>query len=274
MPWWWKSPATRARVLLVSASSLVVAVIVIQAWTALVPFFLGAILAYLFLPVVNFLERHAPRWLRKWRAARPLAILLVYIAVIGVVAGALSGFLPTVIRQFRSLAATLPALFQRAQDSFTVAEITAFLDTIPPEVRTPIMANLEKASGNLLQAVEAGIVVTVTTVSQTISFILGMVIVPIWLFYIMNDIFEIKRGVYYALPEAWREDVRHVARIVDNLLSAYLRVQLILCLAVGVMSLIALMIIGVDLAVLLATFAGVFEVIPVLGPYQIGRAHV
>jgi predicted PurR-regulated permease PerM len=104
-------------------------------------------------------------------------------------------------------------------------------------------------------------------VSQTISFILGMVIVPIWLFYIMNDIFEIKRGVYYAFPEAWREDVRHVVRIVDNLLSAYLRVQLILCLAVGVLSLIALMIIGVDLAVLLATFAGVFEVIPVLGPY-------
>ena len=48
---------------------------------------------------------------------------------------------------------------------------------------------------------------------------------------------------------------------------AYIRGQLLLCLLVGLMATSALLILRVDLAVLLGTFAGVFEIIPILGPY-------
>ena len=40
-----------------------------------------------------------------------------------------------------------------------------------------------------------------------------------------------------------------------------------LCLLVGAMSTVALLLLGVDLALLLGTLAGVFELIPILGPY-------
>jgi predicted PurR-regulated permease PerM len=61
--------------------------------------------------------------------------------------------------------------------------------------------------------------------------------------------------------------VRCIFGILDGLLSSYLRGQLILCVLVGVMATISLVILGVDLALLLGTFAGIFELIPILGPY-------
>jgi predicted PurR-regulated permease PerM len=49
-------------------------------------------------------------------------------------------------------------------------------------------------------------------------------------------------------------------------LSAYLRGQLLLNLSVGVMTTVGLSLIHIDFALLLGTIAGLFEMIPVLGP--------
>jgi predicted PurR-regulated permease PerM len=56
-------------------------------------------------------------------------------------------------------------------------------------------------------------------------------------------------------------------RIVDDLLSSYIRGQLVLCLIVGVLCTIVLVVFGVNLALLLGTVAGILEIIPILGPY-------
>jgi predicted PurR-regulated permease PerM len=55
---------------------------------------------------------------------------------------------------------------------------------------------------------------------------------------------------------------------VDGLLGSYLRGQLLLCLIVGGMATIALILLGIDAALLLGTIAGVLELIPILGPYM------
>ncbi|NLG50787.1 MAG: AI-2E family transporter, partial [Chloroflexi bacterium] len=87
------------------------------------------------------------------------------------------------------------------------------------------------------------------------------------LFYVLNDADKVRRGFYDLIPEAAREDVRCIISIIDGLLSSYVRGQLLLALLVGLMATIALLILGVDLALLLGTFAGIFEMIPILGPY-------
>jgi predicted PurR-regulated permease PerM len=69
------------------------------------------------------------------------------------------------------------------------------------------------------------------------------------------------------VPEGIRDDVRCIAAIVDNLLGAYLRGQLLLSFIVGLMATVVLLIFGIDAAVLLGTMAGILEVIPILGPY-------
>jgi predicted PurR-regulated permease PerM len=57
-----------------------------------------------------------------------------------------------------------------------------------------------------------------------------------------------------------------LARLIDDVLSAYIRGQLLLILFVGGLSTIALLIIGVPFAIVLGLIAGIFEALPYVGP--------
>ena len=266
MPTWFSSSAQRYRVVLIGALLAFCIGILVAAWTALVPFFLGLILAYLFLPAVNFFDSHAPRLLRSRRWSRPLAILLVYIVAVGLVAGVLSFFIPVVSGQAKLLGQIAPGLLRRVERLFAI-DIDAFLEAIPEDIRTAVDANVRKATQTVVDAIQLGLEVTIRTLFQTVAFIMGMVIIPFWLFYVLNDEAKARRAFYGLIPQGAREDVRCIMAIVDRLLSAYIRGQFLLCLLIGVMTTVALLALGVDFALLLGTVAGIFEVIPIFGPY-------
>jgi len=266
MPSWLSTPAERSRAILIGLLFVAVVAIVIAAWAALVPFFLGLLVAYLLLPIVNFLDQHAPRFLRRKRWSRPIAIIIVYVVGIGLVAGILSYFVPEVSKQANVFVRVAPTYLEKVRSLFAY-DLPDLLEKIPPEIQDTVKANIQEAAGTLLDAAQKGLVVTVRTVSQTVSFILGMVIIPFWLFYVLNDEASARKAFYSLIPEQARGDARCIAAIVDHLLGAYMRGQLLLCLLVGVLATIALLILGVDLALLLGTLAGVFEIIPILGPY-------
>lgn len=266
MPSWLSDPRQRARALLVTAFLAFCLGILIAAWTALVPFFLGMILAYLLMPIVNFLHLHSPRFLQRKGWARPLAIVIVYIALVGAVAGMLSYFIPAVTSQARTLTEVMPRLIEWIE-SLIRYDMQDFLDRIPPDIRTWIEANVQSALSTVVTTLQKGVTITIRTVSQTVSFVLGMVIIPFWLFYVLNDEGKIRRTFYRLIPTQAREDVHCIMVIIDSLLSAYIRGQLFLCLLVGVMSTAALVILRVELALLLGTIAGILEIIPILGPY-------
>jgi predicted PurR-regulated permease PerM len=264
---WFTSPSRRNRAILVGILLTIAVTIVMVAWAALVPFLVGAVLAYLLLPIVDFLDRRSPRLLRNWGWSRPLAIVLVYVGGIGLFAGVLAYFVPAVGSQAESFVIAVPSYFQYAQ-----GQLLKLVESIPPDIQTVVKENLAKidlanAVGTLLNAVQKGLVVTISTVTQTISFILGIVIIPFWLFLVLKDAAKARQAFYDLIPEQAREDVLCIVTIIDDLLSAYVRGRLLLCLLVGVMATIVLLILGVDLALLLGTFAGIFEVIPVVGPY-------
>lgn len=266
MPPWLSTPAQRYRLLLVVALTYLLVRLFVAAWAALVPFFLGLLLAYLLLPVVNVMDRNAPRLLRYRGLSRPLAIIIVYMVGIALTAGVLSYFIPAVTDQADVLVSVFPTYLERVQGLLTY-DVGQVLEGIPPEIQEAVNTNLQRALGTVWDGLQAGLQVTVRTVSQTVSFIIGMVIVPFWLFYVLNDEARGRRAFYNSIPEVAREDVRCIFGILDGLLSSYLRGQLILCVLVGTMATITLVAFGVDLALLLGTFAGVFELVPILGPY-------
>jgi len=103
-------------------------------------------------------------------------------------------------------------------------------------------------------------------VFSTISFIIGLVVIPFWLFYILHDESQVKEGLLRALPEQLRADAQCLASLIDDVLSAYIRGQLLLCLFVGGLATVALFIIGVPFALVLGIIAGLFEALPYVGP--------
>ena len=266
-PSWLASPKQRNRALLIAVLVVAIFLLVKAAWAALLPFFLGVILAYLLLPVVNWLDSHAPRLLRRWGWARPLAILLVYLTGLGLVAGLLTVFIPAVIQQASLLAEATPGLLVRLEGLLS-HDLVELLDRIPPEIAQAVDANIQQAGSAVISAVQAGVGVTLRTLFQTVSFIFGIIIVPFWLFYVLNDESKVRASFYSLIPESAREDVQCIMRIIDRLLGAYLRGQVLLCLAVGMMATIVLLAFGIREALLLGTLAGILEIVPYLGPFM------
>ncbi|RPI56665.1 MAG: AI-2E family transporter [Chloroflexi bacterium] len=253
------------RILLWLVVGLLVAIMFWAAWNVLLPYVLGLILAYLLLPLVNWLDRHMPRRLKTWNVSRALSILVTYLAVIALLAGVVAFAVPIIVDQVRVLIENWPELTSSVEDLWSEG-LGWYRETIPEEWAQTIESNLQDLVNDVIAGVQNAIIATVRTVSGTIGFVIGLVVIPFWLFYILHDEKQVLQGVLHTLPEQARPDVQAVARLIDDVLSAYIRGQLLLVLFVGGMATIAMLIIGVPFALVLGLIAGMFEVLPYIGP--------
>lgn len=259
------TPTRRNRVVLWVALGLLVGAMLWVTRKVLLPYILGLVMAYLLLPLVGWLERHMPARLRAWRVSRLLSILLTYLLVIGLVAGILAFFVPLIVEQVNVLIDYWPELTSRVQDWGTRGW-GWYIEKIPTDWQQTIEGNLKTLLDGVVKTLQDGVVATVRTVFSTISFVIGLVVIPFWMFYILHDESQVKTGVMQALPQQIRPDIQCMLSLIDDVLSAYIRGQLLLCLFVGGMATIALFIIGTPFALVLGLIAGILEVLPFIGP--------
>ncbi len=265
------APARRNRLILWAALVLLVGSMIWASRTVLLPYVLGLILAYLLLPLVNWLDRHLPARLHSWGVARPLAILLTYLLLFLLVAGIITFFVPLIIDQVNVLVENWPSLTNTVREWGTQGwgwynGIIDSIERLSPTWKDTIESSLRGVGTEVLAVLQEGVVATVRTLSSTVSFIIGLVVIPFWLFYLLHDESQVKEGLMRALPQQIRNDVRCMARLIDDVLSAYIRGQLLLCLFVGGLATLSLFIIGVPFALVLGLIAGIFEILPYVGP--------
>jgi predicted PurR-regulated permease PerM len=196
--------------------------------------------------------------------ARPLSVLLIYLLIMALLVGVLTQLLPLLAEQVGLFVQRAPDYYDRAQGLAT--EWFDRYQAVPPDVRETLEGNLEQFGGNVAGAVQAGLFRTTRMLTQTLGFLIGMLIVPFWTFYVLKDERELMQGLESLIPEGQREDARNIQAIVDGVLGAYLRGQVVLSLAVGIMATIGLLAIGVDFALLLGMVAGALEILPTIGP--------
>ncbi|NJP06058.1 MAG: AI-2E family transporter [Chloroflexaceae bacterium] len=245
--------------------------------TALLPFIVGAILSYLMLPLISLLERYAN--LTRW-----LAILIVYTVGLVVLIIALVTIIPMLLRQFSQLTQIFPDLPGIIEEQTEVLAdwYEGASKDIPEEVRMPLETAVMNAINqifvsleeNLMGYVQGGISFAINTLFQlinTVGFLLGFFIVPIWMFYVMYDSRKGEYALDRMMPTWLRRDFWAILRIIHHTISNYFRGQFLLgvVVAVGVwVGLIGLNMAGfkVEFTLLLAVFAGICELIPYIGP--------
>ena len=93
------TPATLGRAGLTMAAGLVVLAVAVGTWPALMPFLVGAVIAYSVLPLVNRLDTILPRG---------LAALASVLAVVGLLVAIVAIVLPPLVASVGQLATTLP----------------------------------------------------------------------------------------------------------------------------------------------------------------------
>ena len=247
------------------AMLVVVAWLVWSARGALPAFVIGLALAFILDPVVTAVERlGAPRW---------LGVLGAYALVVAIVWVLVAFVAPPIGRQARELIERGPE-FGAAIGAWE-QDLERWYGSLalPPELREMIDASIQRgreAFGELLQAIAGPVV---STLVRTLTFVLGLVIIPVWLFFVLKDRAAFPRAVAGALPPAWRPDGDSVLAILARVGGRWVRGQLLLGAAVFMATVTGLAILTAigfgelgQFMLVLALIAGVLEWFPIIGP--------
>jgi predicted PurR-regulated permease PerM len=245
------------RIILITLAALLILGLAYQARDGLVPFIFALVLGYLLVPLIDLLNRRLPR---------VAAILLVYVLFFGALIGLGFLIIPGAAAQVRQLIDSYPAYSERFMAVTRDVQAWYAALNLPDGVRTQIENGLRNAGGGLLTAVETALFGTLRVVTQAVSFIFGLVVIPFWLFYVMKDKDAAVSKFYNLIPRAVRTDVRRILRIASDVLNDYIRGQLLLGLVVGTATTIGLFIVGAPYWLLLGVLNGFTELIPILGP--------
>lgn len=240
------------------------------AWTArvsLLPFVLGAGLAYIMLPIVNKLDRFLPRWFASLLTMGSVTAVLVYMLALTV---------PLIARQVYNVTLAIPT---EAELEVYAAELTQYVDTLPPATQTVVRNWLETAAGTIRDQLDAyaeqGLQLAIDTfigLFNALGFVFGFLVIPTWLLTVLN---EQKKGVAAVdrmLPDSTQKDFWALIRIADRSFSTFVRGQFFIGVIVGALTYLGLSIIirllnlGTDYTLVLAMFSGFMALIPVLGP--------
>ena len=224
--------------------------------SALTPFLIGAILAYLGTPVVNRLQTRG--------VPRAVSTLLV-ILFIGVLLAALFFVLiPLVQSEVVTITRRIPDLF--AQFTARVAPIleekfgiTLTLDF--DSIRDFVTENAQEArdlSVKLLSGVKTGGAIVLTV-------LVNLALIPVVMFYLLRDWNMLLERLDGLVPLRWRPKVRAVASEVDSVLAEFLHGQLLVMLALAIYYVIGLSIVRLDHALAIGILTGVLVFIPYVG---------
>ena len=263
------SDRQRTRAIISAAMLLLTLIVLYLARTALLPFMLGSILVYIMLPIIDWLDARFQVLFHSWRVTRTLAVLILYLLLTAGLIGVLAFVIPPIATQISRLVQGLPQLVEQAY--LAVPDIVqVWLDRynqlVPLDVRLAVERSLQDRLQRLFETLQSGVFKSFSVLFSTVSFVLGFVIVPLWMFYLLRDQPEIEVAMFRLVPAPYRDDARSMRVLIDDVLGSYLRGQVILSFSVAVLSYAAFEAIGLDFALLLGTLVGMFEIIPILGP--------
>ena len=241
--------------------------------SAILPFLFGLVIAYLLLPVISWVEKRLPRQGKWLQTKRVSLIILTYIIILGLVSFFSYFIVTAVIKAFSILVQNANLYISwsllRLQELIEV-----FRRQFPPEMQQEI-DNLILSAGTVAGNAIRGLFLSgISLIPTTFSLFFGFASLPIFLFYILKDSEKLKSGFYSALSPWVAEHTKNIISIIDRVLGRYIRAQLVLGFIVAYLNLVGLLILGIGFAPALAAFAGVTELIPILGPWIGGAAAV
>lgn len=231
---------------------------------ALLPVCVSLLLAYLLDPLIDRMEKR--------KLNRSAAILLLAGAALVLIGVLGTFFLVQAEREIVKVAHDLPEYLTRVQlQANPLAR--KYLGVELPQSYTEILEELKKQAGQVdpsaLKPVSSALSrITQEITSRTLAFVgwvVGLLIIPVFLFYFLRDWDILKLRVLEFVPLAYRDYLAEKARQVDEVLGAFIRGQLTVCAVLGVLYSIGLLIVGVDLAVVIGMSAGIGFIIPYMG---------
>ena len=228
--------------------------LVTRIFNVLLLFLFAAIIALLLTPVVDRMEALAP-----FKGRRILAVLVIYVLVIGLIAGALALVTPALIDQARQL----PALESRALSFARSLQHDIDSAGIPLKLSLP-------SNTSLISAAVLGSVFGILT--GTLSTMINILLVLVISIYLLVEGRQVITSMRKLFPG--REDVYDFTLVaVGTTVGQYARGQLTMSIVMGLYTGVGMTVIGVPYAVVLGILTFFLEFLPLVGaPIGMGLA--
>ncbi len=219
----------------------------------LTPFLAGALLAYIFDPLVDRLEAH--------RIPRAAGTVIVIVLAGLVLLALLLVALPLFQGQFAELSQRVPAALDLLQTRFLPWLAQTFGMTIDPNLSALKTWLTEKAA----QSGAAWLPTLQTGALAIVGVLANLLLIPVVMFYLLKDWDVMVARVATLTPRAWMAGVGRVARAMDTVVGEFLRGQLAVMATLSLYYTLALWAAGLDYALPIGILTGVLSFVPFLG---------
>lgn len=219
------------------------------------PVALALLLTYLLNPFVARLERR--------RVRRGVAVGIIFAAFVVVAGGALIVLIPVVARQLTQLFNALPGYLERATtaiNTFAAKRGSSYRVRASSEELLHLARDNRAALVSLLGGVRS-------FVGGAVHVVVEVVIGIVLSIYILVDLPNLQQGIVGLIPPRRRPEILDLSEQVGNALGGFFRGQLLVALFVGVASAVGLALVRLPFAVLVGLIAGVFNLVPLIGPF-------
>ncbi|HEX6834144.1 MAG TPA: AI-2E family transporter [Rudaea sp.] len=236
---------------------LVIGVVLYLLAPVLTPFAVAAMFAYLFDPLADRLER--------LRLSRTAAVSIVFLGLTLVIVLILLLLVPYLQRQVASFIRHLPdwiAWVQNAAVPWLNAQFHLELEAPDMQQIAAVVQDHWKEAGGVAATV-------VATVSKSgyalVSWFMRLIVVPVAFFYLLRDWDVMVARIRELLPRSIEPTVTRLARESDDTLSAFVRGQASVMIALGLIYAAGLSAVGIDTGPLIGMIAGLISFVPYLG---------
>jgi predicted PurR-regulated permease PerM len=252
------SPLAWPRWLWAIVAGLLVIWLLYRIRAILLPFTMGALIAYLLNPGIDDLQR------RGWRRAQAIGVvfglfLLIFVVVMLLV-------VPTAAEQAGKLAANYQTYAQKGHEFYQGLQHTAkiwgrLVGLLPRDVAAAFAKAGDEVQAYVLSLLQAG----PGWLNRSLVLLSLLIITPLVTFWLLRDYHGLGRHLILLLPERRRETVREMLRDINALASRYLLGSAMLSGMVALYAAIVLAVAGVPFSILLGIITGLLYCVPYVG---------
>lgn len=219
------------------------------------PLILAGMIVFILNPVVSRLQSMG--------IPRAAGAALAYLAFFALVALGVSLAVPAIQNQAQEFSDRWPTVQQR---------IEHWIDARAEDLKgTPFEFDRKQIVDRITHDTNFNLGQSVKRASEigfrVLEILLIFILAPILAFYILVDLPHLRRVAEGLIPPSMHEDVILVSRRVNHALGGFFRGQLVVAIIVGILSSIGLRIIGLPFWLIVGMIAGLFNLIPLIGPW-------
>ena len=229
-------------------------------WNILLLLFISLLLAALIDPFAS--------WFQKRKIPRVLAVIIIYIILLGLLALVVTLLTPVVKNDVPQLTENLVSFVHDLQNNTTVQMVWNSVTNLPGTL------GFSSGEGNAIATQQPSVVPAISGVFTTLTGFFGglvsFILVLVMTFYMVSQEDPLKKILRSVVPDKYVPYLTQLFKKIRDKLGSWMRGQLLLSLIMGTLVFVGLTVFDVRYAAVFGLLAAITEFVPYLGPVLSG----